>query len=270
METIKVALMGVGRTGSLVAKSLIDHKLKVVAAFAAPKDSAVGKDIGVLAGAAETGVKVSSSSDLAKVLDKTRPDVLVDFTNAEAFMANMDAIAERRVNMVVGTTGFTESQNEKIKRTAKEKGVGVVLSPNMSVGVNVFWRLCGEAAKSLIGYDVEVIDKHHRFKKDAPSGTALKAAKVIAEAQGLKQEDFVYGRRGKTLRNDKEIGIHAIRAGNIVGEHTVIFASQTERVELTHIAHSREAFAEGVPKAVEFIKGRKGLYGMDDVLNLKH
>ncbi|MFH1125686.1 MAG: 4-hydroxy-tetrahydrodipicolinate reductase, partial [Candidatus Altiarchaeota archaeon] len=123
-------------------------------------------------------------------------------------------------------------------------------------------------ARNLEGYDVEIIDKHHKFKKDSPSGTALKAAQIIAEAQRLSQKNFVYGRQGKSIRNDKEIGIHAIRAGNIVGEHTVIFASQTERVELTHIAHTREAFAEGVPKAVEFIRSKKGFYGMNDVLGL--
>jgi 4-hydroxy-tetrahydrodipicolinate reductase len=265
---IKVALIGVGRTGSLVAKSLVESKCSLVAAFAAPKDASLGRDIGILAGLKATGIKVSSSKDLAKVLDDVKPDVLVDFSSADAFMQNLGVVTERKINMVVGTTGFTESQLAEIKKTVDKHKIGMVFSPNMSVGVNVFWQLCREAAKNLKGYDVEIIDKHHRFKKDAPSGTALKAAQVIAEAQGLRQQNFVYGRRGASLRREGDIGIHAIRAGNIVGEHTVIFASQTERVELSHIANSREAFASGVPKAVEFIKGRKGLFDMKDVLNM--
>lgn len=265
---IKVALIGVGRTGSLVAKSLVESGCSLVAAFAVHGDASVGSDIGLLAGLKATGIKVSSSKDLAKVLDDVKPDVLVDFSNAEAFMQNMRVIAERKINMVVGTTGFTESQLAEIRKIVGKNKVGMVLSPNMSVGVNVFWQLCREAAKNLKGYDVEIIDKHHRFKKDSPSGTALKAAQIIAEAQGLSQEEFVYGRSGISLRKEGEICMHAIRAGNIVGEHTVIFASQTERVELTHIANSRESFAGGVPKAVEFIKGRKGLFDMKDVLGV--
>lgn len=265
---IKVALIGVGRTGSLVAKSLLEAGHSVAAAFAAPGDASIGRDVGLLAGLEETGVRVSNSRDLARVLDEVKPDVVVDFSNAEAFMHNVGVVVGRKINIVVGTTGFSESQLAEIKKTVEKHKIGMVLSPNMSVGVNVFWQLCKEAAKSLKGYDVEIIDKHHRFKKDAPSGTALKAAQVIAEVQGLSQKEFVYGRQGVSLRREGDIGIHAIRAGNIVGEHTVIFASQTERLELTHIAHSREAFAGGVPKAVEFVKGRKGLFDMEDVLGV--
>jgi len=266
---IKVAVIGVGRTGSLVVKSLVESGCRIAAAFSSPTDSCVGKDAGVLAGVGMLGVPVSSSIELDDKLAETKPEVVVDFTNSEAFMENLPIIAKRKINMVVGTTGFSESQLAEIKNTVEKHGIGMVLSPNMSVGVNVFWRLCREAAKTLKGYDVEIIDKHHRFKKDAPSGTALKAAQIIAQAQGLSQGEFVYGREGASLRTENEIGIHAIRAGNIVGEHTVIFASQTERVELTHIANTREAFTQGVPKAVSFIKNKKGFYGMDDVLGLK-
>lgn len=266
---IKVALIGVGRTGSLVAKKLIEGKFKLVSAFAAQKDPTIGLDVGAIAGLSEIGVKVSSISELNKKLGETKPDVVVDFTNAEAFVENMKVVVGKKINMVVGTTGFSESQLKKIREVVGKNNIGLVLSPNMSVGVNVFWSLCREAAKNLEGYDIEIIEKHHRFKKDAPSGTALKTAEIIAEAQGLNQKNFVYGRQGKSLRTEKEIGIHAIRAGNIVGEHTVIFASQNERVELMHIAQSREAFTEGVPKAVEFIRNKKGVYGMDDVLGLE-
>jgi len=266
---IKVALIGVGRTGSLVAKSIIESKMQLVSAFAVQGDSALGQDVGQVAGLQKIGVNVSNVSDLAKVLDQTKPDVLVDFSKADAFMQNLNLLAGKKLNMVVGTTGFTEQQLNEIKKVVEKNNIGIVLSPNMSVGVNVFWQLCREAARNLKGYNIEIIDKHHKFKKDSPSGTALKAAQIIAEAQGLNQKNFVYGRQGQSLRDEGDIGIHAIRAGNIVGEHTVIFANQNERVELTHIANSREAFAEGVPKAVDFIKDKKGFYGMEDVLNLK-
>ncbi|MBM3309688.1 MAG: 4-hydroxy-tetrahydrodipicolinate reductase [Candidatus Altiarchaeales archaeon] len=266
---IKVALIGVGRTGSLVAKSIIERKMQIVAAFAAQGDPQVGQDVGILAGLQKIGVNVSSAADLAKILDSSKPDVVVDFTVANAFMQNLGLLAGKKLNLVVGTTGFSEQQLNEIKDVVKKKDIGVVLSPNMSVGVNVFWQLCREAARNLKGYNIEIIDKHHKFKKDSPSGTALKAAQIIAEAQGLSQRNFVYGRQGQSLRNEGDIGIHAIRAGNIVGEHTVIFASLNERIEITHIAQSREAFAEGVPKAIEYIREKKGFYGMDDVLGLK-
>ncbi|MDD5111655.1 MAG: 4-hydroxy-tetrahydrodipicolinate reductase [Candidatus Altiarchaeota archaeon] len=265
---IKVAVVGVGRTGSLVARRLFDRRFQVVAAFAGPQDQAVGTDLGETVGCALAGINVNSSAELGEILDAVKPDVVVDFTSADAFAGNLPVFAARKLNLVVGTTGFNEKQMASIHDIIMKNNMGAVFSPNMSVGVNVFWKLCQEAAKSLKGYDVEIIDKHHRFKKDAPSGTALKAAQIIAETQGLSQKDFVYGRQGASLRKDGDIGIHAIRAGNIAGEHTVIFASQNERVELTHIAHSREAFADGVPKAVEFIKGRKGIYDMSDVLAL--
>jgi 4-hydroxy-tetrahydrodipicolinate reductase len=265
---IKVALLGVGKTGSTVAKKLLQSGFTVVAAFAAPGDASVGKDIGVLAGVSEIGVKVSSSAELDSVLDRTKPEVVVDFTIAEAFMKNLPVIAGKKISVVVGTTGFNESQVASIKNAVEKSGIGLVLSPNMSVGVNVFWKLCREAAKNLKGYEIEIIDKHHKFKKDAPSGTALKAAQIIAEAQGLSQKNFVYGRQGQSLRKEGDIGIHAVRAGNIVGEHTVIFASQNERLELTHIANNREAFTEAVPKCIEFAKARKGFFSIEDVLGV--
>jgi 4-hydroxy-tetrahydrodipicolinate reductase len=266
---IKVAVVGVGRTGSLAVKSLFESGFSIVSAFSSPTDSCVGKDVGLLAGVGMLGVPVTSSAKLDGKLAETKPEVVVDFTNAQAFMENLPVISKRKINIVVGTTGFSESQLSEIKETGEKQAIGIVLSPNMSVGVNVFWGLCREAAKSLKGYDVEIIDKHHRFKKDSPSGTALKAAQIIAKAQGLEQGEFVYGRKGASLRAENEIGIHAIRAGNIVGEHTVIFASQTERIELTHIANTREAFSQGAAKAVEFIRNKKGFYDMGDVLGLK-
>jgi 4-hydroxy-tetrahydrodipicolinate reductase len=255
--------------GKLIVKMLSSAGHKVVSVVDAPGTVDLSKDAGLLAGISELGVKVSSSDKLSETLDETKPDVVVDFTTASACVGNAKTVSGKKINLVIGTTGFTEAQKKEIEDTVKKNKVGAVLSPNMSVGVNAYWKLVAEAAKTLKGYDVEVIEAHHRFKKDAPSGTALKTAEVICEAQGRSLKDVgVYGRKGDAPRKEGEIGIHAIRAGDIVGEHTVLFSTLGERLEVTHRAHSREAFVSGVMKAVDFIAGKKGFYDMKDVLGL--
>ena len=171
---------------------------------------------------------------------------------------------------VIGTTGLTPEMQVKIKATARS--IAILASPNMSVGVNVLFKLAGDVAKALgEDFDVEIIEAHHRFKKDAPSGTAKRLAEVIAEALGRDlDKDAVYGREGIVgERTRKEIGIHAIRGGDIVGEHTVCFAALGERVELRHVAQSRDPFVRGALRAAKFLAGRKpGLYSMADVLRM--
>ncbi len=265
----KVCVLGFGRMGKLIVKMLLASGHKVVAVVDAPGSPDVGKDAGMLAGVQETGIIVSGSDKLEETLKKTKPDVVVDFTQAKACMGNLSAVARAKADIVIGTTGFTDEQKREIEATVKKGNIGAVLSPNMSVGVNAYWKLVSEAAKILSGYDVEIIEAHHRFKKDAPSGTALKTAEVVCEAQGKSlKEAGVYGRRGEAPRKEGEIGIHAIRAGDIVGEHTILFSTLGERVEVTHRAHSREAFVSGVVKAVDFVAGKKGFYSMKDVLGL--
>ena len=262
-------MLGVGRMGRLIIKRLVELGHEVVAAVDAPGAQSLGSDVGLLAGVKATGVEVSGSDKLAETLSKTRPDVAVDFSTAQACVENAKTVAKSRVNLVIGTTGFTEEQKKEIENTVRKNGVGAVVSTNMSVGVNVYWRLVREAARMLGGYDIEIIEAHHRFKKDAPSGTALKTAEVICEELGKNLGDVVvYGREGDALRKEGDIGIHAIRAGDIVGEHTVIFSTVGERVEVTHRAHSRDALVSGAVKAVDFIVGKKGLYSMGDVLGL--
>lgn len=265
----KVCVLGFGRMGKLIVKRLLTEGHEIVAVVDAPESKDLGKDAGSLAQMESIGVNVSSSKELASVLEESMPEVVVDFSGASACVANAGVVFSRGISMVIGTTGFTGEQRERILRGASEGGVGLVISPNMSVGVNAFWKLVGKAAKLLEGYDVEIIEAHHRFKKDAPSGTALKTASVICEALGKSLEDVaVYGRHGDCPRKDGEIGVHAVRAGDIVGEHTVIFSTLGERVEVVHRAHSRDALVSGAVKAVDYVVGKKGVFGMDAVLGL--
>lgn len=267
---VKIAVLGLGRMGKEILRECVAEGMEIVSVVEAEDSPLQGKDAGVLAGLEPLNVLVTNSGDLAETLDETRPDVVVDFTNAGACIVNSKLVCNKGINLVVGTTGFSESMLKELKGDIKNSGVGAVISPNMSVGVNVFWELVGRASELLKDYDVEVVEAHHRFKKDAPSGTALKTAEIIAEKQGRNLADTaVYGRKGMRERSPGEIGIHAVRAGDIAGEHTVLFGTLGERVELTHRAHSRAAFAKGVVNAVKFIKDKKGFYGMNDVLGLK-
>jgi 4-hydroxy-tetrahydrodipicolinate reductase len=265
----KIAVLGVGRMGRGVIAEAVKEGLDVVAAIDSPENPITGKDAGVVSGVDALGVNVSRAADLEHTIEKTKPQVVVDFTNAEACFWNFKLICRKGINMVVGTTGFSDKQLDEMRKEAVKCNIGVVISPNMSVGVNVFWDLIKEATKTLRDYDIEIIEKHHRFKKDSPSGTALKTAEIIAvERKESLKDAAVYGRKGMAERKKGEIGIHAVRAGDIVGEHTVIYGTVGERIEISHTAHSRTAFVNGVIKAIEFIKDKKGVYGMKDVLGI--
>jgi 4-hydroxy-tetrahydrodipicolinate reductase len=256
---IKVAFIGLGRMGRAALKTVAQEKDMVVSG--AYDVSSVGEEVA-------PGVRIEDASKLAESIKKAKHDVVVDFTSAEACVRNSKAVAAAGANMVIGPTGITDAQMAELRKSLAS--VGAVISPNMSVGVNVFWKLVGEAARELKGYDVEVVEAHHKLKKDSPSGTALKAVKVICDAVGADfKKDVVYGRQGESLRRKGEIGVHSIRAGDIVGEHTVMFTTEGERFEVRHVAQSRDSFASGIPAAVRFIRGKKGVYDMGDVLGLK-
>ena len=253
---IKVAVTGaLGRMGTLVIQELSKFDdLQLVAGL-----DAVGAGKTLQPG----GVIVSDASMLQKVLASTKPDVLIDFTVASAAVENVCTAAEMGVNLVVGTTGLSKEQLLKMKG-AIEGNVAAVISPNFSVGVNVFWKLLADAANALKDYDIEVIEAHHNQKKDAPSGTALAAVDILKKAQG--EVEIIHGREGIRLRG-KEIGVHAVRAGDIVGDHTVLFAGPGERLEIKHQAHSRTAFASGAVRAARSVaKKSPGIYSMADVL----
>ena len=213
-------------------------------------------------------VLVKDASQLEQVLKETRPDVLIDFTIAKAAVKNVCTAASLGVDLVVGTTGISPEQHSEM-REAIEGNVAAVITPNFSVGVNLFWKLVADAAAALKGYDfdIEIIEAHHNQKKDAPSGTALATLEARRRARGEADlPEVVYGRNGIMPRG-KEIGVHAVRAGDIVGDHTVLLAGSGERLEIRHQAHSRAAFASGAVRAASWVAGRKpGIYGMADVL----
>lgn len=212
---------------------------------------------------------VVMTSDLQTGISNS--DVLIDFTRPEGTLAHLKVCRELGVNLVIGTTGFTEEQKAEIAVAAQD--IAIVMAPNMSVGVNVTLKLLEMAAKSLSqGYDIEIIEAHHRHKVDAPSGTALKMGEVIASALGLDLKDCaVYAREGVTGERDpSSIGFATIRGGDIVGDHTVLFAGTGERIEISHKSSSRVSYAQGSLRAARFLQGRKtGLFDMADVLHLK-
>jgi 4-hydroxy-tetrahydrodipicolinate reductase len=228
---------------------------------------ALGEDAGEAAGSGKIGMPITD--DLAGLLEKG--EVVVDFSVPEATLNHLRAVALQRRAMVIGTTGFSAAELEELKSLARQ--VPCVCSPNMSVGVNLLYKVIGEMAKILgDDYDIEVIEAHHRLKKDAPSGTALKMAEVLARAvnRDLNQVG-VYSRKGLVgERRKQEIGIQTIRAGDIVGDHTVLFGGMGERIEVTHRASSRDTFARGALRAARWVvRQPPGLYDMMDVLNLK-
>ncbi len=251
----KFAVTGAaGRMGTLVIQEASKIKdLELVAGFDA---IGFGKPL-------SGNVMVSNASQLREILAGTKPDVLIDFTIASAAVENVCTAAEMGIDLVVGTTGFSPEQLAKMSGAINGK-VAAVITPNFSVGVNLFWKIVAEAASALKDYDIEIIEAHHNQKKDAPSGTALATVDAIKSALG--NVEVVYGREGIRLRG-KEIGVHAVRAGDIVGDHTVLFAGPGERLEIKHQAHSRTAFASGAVRAACWVAGKEpGIYSMADVL----
>ncbi|XRO76502.1 4-hydroxy-tetrahydrodipicolinate reductase [Methanocaldococcus sp. 10A] len=268
---IKVAVTGaLGRMGSNIIKTITQQDdMKVVCAFEVPNHPKKGEDVGELIGIGKIGVPLSTADELNKVLKETKPDVLVDFTIAHACVENVKIAAKNGVNLVIGTTGFTEEQKAEIEKAIEDNKVAAVISQNFAIGVNIFFKTLEFLAKKLGHYDIEIIEMHHRYKKDAPSGTALRAAEIIKANREI-DSVFVFGRKGMTgERKKEEIGIHAIRGGDVVGDHTVIFAGDGERIEITHRASSRQAFVNGVILAIRFIVNKKeGIYNTFDVLGL--
>lgn len=263
---IKIAVSGAcGKMGGLIIENVLKSKdLKLVSAIDVTN---IGKDIGEVMRIGRLNVPVGDANDIDNVLDRSKPDVLIDFTIASAAVKNVIAGARKKVKLIVGTTGFTPEQRKLMENAIKDNNVAAVITPNFSIGVNVFFGILAEAAKRLSDYDIEIIEAHHNQKKDAPSGTAMKAAEIISKTLGGKE--FIYGRHGISPRQ-KEIGIHAVRGGDIVGDHTVLFAGDGERIEIKHQAHSRQAFAKGAVKAAVWVSAAKpGIYEMADVLGIK-
>jgi 4-hydroxy-tetrahydrodipicolinate reductase len=264
----RVAVAGAsGRMGHMLIEAIrasVDCKL--TGALDIPASPAIGNDAAAFLGHA-SGVPVSA--DVRAGL--AHSSVLIDFTRPEGTLAHLKVCRDLGINAVIGTTGFTERQKADIADIARD--IAIMMAPNMSVGVNVTLKLLQMAAKALAtGYDIEVIEAHHRHKVDAPSGTALRMGEVIAEALGRDfKQSAVFTREGVTGERDPStIGFSSIRGGDIVGDHTVLFAGTGERIEITHKSASRSTYAEGSLRAVRFLAGHKnGMFDMFDVLGLK-
>ncbi len=267
---VNVIVTGVaGRMGGQILRMMrAAEGVKLVGALERPGWSGPG-DAGEAAGMAALGLPVTD--DLAALLGRVKADVIVDFTSREASMRHTAVAAGAGVAMVIGSTGFQADDKARIREEAAR--IPVVLSPNMSVGVNVMFALVAQAARILgDAYDVEIVEMHHGKKKDAPSGTAMRLAEVAAEALHRDAEkDVVYARHGMIgERTPREIGVMTLRGGDVVGEHTVFFAGQGERLEVVHRATTRDQFVRGALRAALWVKGRApGLYDMHDVLGLK-
>jgi len=251
----------------IVAMVAENPRTELAGAFERPDHESVNEDVGVVAGIGELGVTIAPGLD--QVIEKG--DVLIDFTTPEATLANLRTAAQKGLAMVIGTTGISGEALDEAEQLARK--IRCVMAPNMSVGVNVMFKIAEEMAEILGDeYDMEILEVHHRFKKDAPSGTAMKLARILAEATGRDLEKAgVYERKGFIGERTKdEIGIQTWRAGDIAGEHTILFGGIGERLELIHRAHSRDNFARGAVRAALWVAEQPvGLYDMQDVLGLK-
>ena len=263
-----IAIAGAsGRMGRMLIEAIQNAPdARLAGALDIPGSPALGADATAYLGVT-SGIVITP--DLHEGLKNAK--YLIDFTRPEGTLAHLRVCRELGVNMIIGTSGFTAEQKAEIDDAARD--IAIVMAPNMAVGVNVVFKLLAQAAKALKeGYDIEIIEAHHRYKVDAPSGTALKMGEVVAEAVGRDLKDCaVYGREGVTGERDPStIGFATIRGGDVVGDHTVLFAGIGERIEITHKSSSRATYAQGSLRAVRFLANQPhGLFGMDDVLGLK-
>ena len=264
MKTIIGVNGACGRMGQrIIQLAHEDHALTIGAALEAGGHPRLSQDIGAVAGIGPIGVQVASSVPLGH-----RLDVIVDFSLPEGTMAVLPVCLERAIPLVVATTGHSAAQREEIEAAAHH--TAILMAPNMSLAVNVLMKLVRQAAEVLKdrGFDVEILERHHRYKKDSPSGTALQFARIIQQAMG--QTELRHGREGLVgERPGHEIGVHAIRVGDNVGEHTIIFSTLGETMELSHRAHARDCYVRGALQAAKYLANRPaGRYTMNDVLGL--
>jgi len=257
-----------GRMGRRIIQAIHQtEETQLIGAVELKGHSLVGTDAGELSGIGKTGIPIVDS------IDGVSPDfdVLIDFTTPKSSLSSLEWAAVKKKAAVIGTTGFSPQQTERIRMLAQD--IPCVCAPNMSVGINLMFNLISQVAKTLQDeYDIEIIESHHRLKKDAPSGTAMKMAQILARTLKRNLDQVAVHQRKGLIgeRSREEIGIQVIRAGDIVGEHTVIFAGMGERLEITHRAHSRDTFARGAVRAAQWVVTQQpGLYDMQDVLELK-
>ncbi|MGE5582867.1 MAG: 4-hydroxy-tetrahydrodipicolinate reductase [Bacillota bacterium] len=264
---IKTCLLGLGRTGTVVAEQLLNSpKFELVSVVGKPGSSKVGRPLTDFV-PGESDLLVADSTNLAAEIGQKHVQVAIDFTSPEATLKNAYILAEKGVNMVIGTTGFNNMQLYELKKLVQQYRIGLVYAPNISVGINLLLSICKTMARLIPNYDVEITESCHRNKKDSPSGTALKIASELSLIKGnLKGNKLKFGRKGVASRETGEIGIHSLRAGGTIGVHKVLFAGEADEIEITHRSYSRGIYAEGALKAASFINNLKGFFHMEDVL----
>jgi len=254
---IKVCLLGIGRTGQQIANVLLEQEnIKLVGAICSPLSSKIGMDLGTLLSKSTLGIKIYSVDDLEEVIFTLKPDVVIDFSNYEATMKCAKVFSKMKVNMVIGTTGFSEDNIKGLHTLSQKYHNGIVFAPNITVGVNTMMLLANIAASILNNYDFQIIETHHKHKKDSPSGTAIKLGKEIEKALGNDSIDF------------KKIPITSLRVGGVIGKHEVLIVGEDDKIEISHESFSRKVFAMGAVKAVNFIHKKSGYFEMSNVLDL--
>lgn len=264
---IKTCLLGLGRTGMVVADALLKApQFELVSVISKPGGNKIGRPLAeYLPGAGE--LIIQDSQNLESEITIRKFTVAIDFTSPAAALQNTKILAKAGVNMVIGTTGFNNIQLFEIEKITEQAKIGLVYAPNISVGINLLLSLVKTIARIIPHYDVDITESCHRHKQDAPSGTALRIAEAIHKAKGEpKSPRLRRDQKGAQLREKGEIGMHSIRAGGIVGVHQVLFAGESDEIEITHRAYSRTVYADGALKAAAFINGRRGFYHMEDVL----
>lgn len=255
---IKVGLIGLGKTGKHIANEILEQSnLELVAAICSSESSKKGIDLGDFLGKHNIGIKISTSDELEATIFKSKPDVIVDFSSPAATIKNSLILSKMKVNLVIGTTGFTSEDIKKLQDISYKYNNGIVYAPNITLGVNVVMLLSNITANILSNYDFQITEVHYKNKKDLPSGTAIKISNEInsgLEAAGI---------------YDKPIPINAVRAGGVIGKHEVLIVGQDDKIEISHESFSRKAFAKGAINAVNYIYKKSGYYEMKDVLDLK-
>ena len=266
----RVGLIGLGRTGSIVARELLNHPdFQLVMSMVSPGSARIGLDIGEHLNIGSRGLSIKGGNLLEGELIAANPQVIVDFTSPEACLKNIHLATRHEKPIVIGTTGFDTQQIQFLKMMALQNRAPIVFAPNMTLGINVLMNLVVKTAEVLPHWDIEIIETHHRHKKDAPSGTAVKIGKILADYLERTEESISYGHERVGQRSSNTIAIHAIRGGGVVGVHEVVFISENEKLEIRHESLSRSAFVDCLEHLIRFaVLALPGFYTVEEVLGL--
>lgn len=256
---IRVSLIGIGKTGKEIAKMLFEEKdMEIVSAMCSPNSLKKHIDLDEIVGIRDSGIKIEGTDKLEEVILRSKPDIIVDFSTPKSTLTNAEIISKMKVNMVIGTTGFSDIDIKRIETLAHNNNVGIIYSPNITPGVNVLMVLTKIASVLLDNYDFQISEIHHKNKKDIPSGTAVKIVDEITSG-------LLYSGKGMP---EAGIPINSVRAGGVVGKHEVLIAGENDRIIISHESFSRKVFALGAIQAIKFMNGKTGFYEMRDVLSL--